>query len=379
MSGQIFLVGEDGSLVRMRESDYPREARLQELLAQHPELLAGEQINQEEPRRWVLVRREMGVPAEADAGNRWSLDHLFLDQEGIPTLVEVKRAVDTRARREVVAQMLDYAANATVTWPVEAIRTAFEQTCDEKALEAEDVLLDLIGSDGDVNDYWQQVKTNLMAGRIRMVFVADTIAPELRRIVEFLNAQMNPTEVFAVEVKQYSGSQLTTLVPRVVGQSSVVERKRRPTGTSMARPDGELDEDAFFSLLERATTPEGVVAARRILEWARSRDLRIWCGRDSFMPLVDVDRTGHALLSVKNKGHVEFQLFWMKPPHDGERKRQLVAELNQIHGIDIPPDKLDGKPKADLADLALGDALEQLLALADRFNAEVAAEQGMGG
>jgi len=40
-----------------------------------------------------------------------SLDHLFLDEAGVPTLVEVKRSSDTRARREMVAQMLDYFNN----------------------------------------------------------------------------------------------------------------------------------------------------------------------------------------------------------------------------------------------------------------------------
>jgi hypothetical protein len=33
------------------------------------------------------------------------------DQNAVPTLVEVKRSSDTRIRREVVGQMLDYAAN----------------------------------------------------------------------------------------------------------------------------------------------------------------------------------------------------------------------------------------------------------------------------
>ncbi len=36
-----------------------------------------------------------------------------------------------------------------------------------------------------------------------MVFVADVIPDELMRITEFLNEQMNPAQVFAVEVKQY--------------------------------------------------------------------------------------------------------------------------------------------------------------------------------
>src|SRR3954447_8360768 len=56
-------------------------------------------------------------------------EQLFVDQDGIPTLVEVKRSSDTRLRREVVGQLLDYAANAVLYWPVEKIRAQFEQTC----------------------------------------------------------------------------------------------------------------------------------------------------------------------------------------------------------------------------------------------------------
>jgi hypothetical protein len=42
-------------------------------LADHPDLLAGEQINVEEPRRWLLVTREMAVPGEQAGASRWSL------------------------------------------------------------------------------------------------------------------------------------------------------------------------------------------------------------------------------------------------------------------------------------------------------------------
>ena len=42
----------------MEESAYDAESLLQKLLADHPDLLAGEQINAEEPRRWLLVTRE---------------------------------------------------------------------------------------------------------------------------------------------------------------------------------------------------------------------------------------------------------------------------------------------------------------------------------
>jgi hypothetical protein len=39
-----------------------------------------------------------------------------------------------------------------------------------------------------------------------MVFVSDEIPRELWRVVEFLNGQMNPAEVPAIEVKQYLGT-----------------------------------------------------------------------------------------------------------------------------------------------------------------------------
>ena len=97
MSG-MFLIHDNGDLIEMRESPYDSEAVLQRLVAQYPNLLAGDQINDEEPRRWLLVTREMAVPGEQDGAGRWSLDHLFLDQDAIPTLVEVKRSTDTRIR-----------------------------------------------------------------------------------------------------------------------------------------------------------------------------------------------------------------------------------------------------------------------------------------
>ena len=55
---------------------------------------------------------------------------------------------------------------------------------------------------------------------IRLVFVAGMIPPELRRIVEFLNEQMDSAEVIALEVGQFVGQGLQTLVPRLIGLSA---------------------------------------------------------------------------------------------------------------------------------------------------------------
>src|SRR5690606_13263561 len=117
MSGGIFLLGTDDQLLELVERPYDSERLLQQLLESHPALLSGNQVDPGNPRRWLLINRETGVPSAPDGGARWSLDHLFIDQDGIPTLIEVKRSTDTRIRREVIGQMLDYAANAVAYWP----------------------------------------------------------------------------------------------------------------------------------------------------------------------------------------------------------------------------------------------------------------------
>jgi len=124
----IYLVRDNGDLVAMSEGPYDSEEVLQDLLARYPDLLAGDQAAGRQ-QRWLLVCRESPVPGELDGSARWSVDHLFLDADGVPTLVEVKRSSDTRIRREVVGQMLDYAANAVAFWPVEKIRAEFEAMC----------------------------------------------------------------------------------------------------------------------------------------------------------------------------------------------------------------------------------------------------------
>jgi hypothetical protein len=45
-------------LIAMEESPNDSETPLLKLLADHPDLLAGAQINAEEPRRWLLITRK---------------------------------------------------------------------------------------------------------------------------------------------------------------------------------------------------------------------------------------------------------------------------------------------------------------------------------
>ena len=63
-----------------------------------------------------------------------------------------------------------------------------------------------------------------------MVFVADRIPQELQRIVEFLNEQMRPAEVLALEVEHYTTANgMRLLAPRLVGKTERAESAKAVT------------------------------------------------------------------------------------------------------------------------------------------------------
>ena len=368
MSSGVFLIQTDGQLVEMSEEDYGSEADFQELLAKYPNLLAGNQINDAEPRRWLLISREAALPSEENGGDRWSVDHLFLDQDAIPTLVEVKRSSDTRIRREVIGQMLEYAANAVVYWPEEEIRAKFDMTCQAKGLNSEDALEAFLGPSEDSGAFWQKANINLQAGKIRMLFVADSISQELRRIVEFLNEQMSPAEILAVEIKQFAGQGYKSLVPRVYGQTEEAKQKKGITAVSKR----QWDEESFFKELKSRRGIEEAEIARKILDWARNKLPRFWWGKGkqdgSFYPMLDWNDELYYPISIWTYGKIEIQFQWLmnKSPFDDEMKRkELLKRLNQILGVEIPEKAITRRPNILLSTFKDASSLRQLLETLD--------------
>ena len=259
MAERIYIRSDEGGIEPLEEEAFPTEDELQALIAEHPELLDGEQIRPGDPRRWILITREKGISETSDAGARWSIDHLLVDQDAVPTLVEVKRGRNPEIRRAIVGQMLEYAAHAAHTWTVEELRRTFEESVNAKGLDPDEELAQLLLSDGkpDVDEFWQDVATNLTARRLRLLFVADEIPDPLERVVEFLNAQMPGVEVLAVEIKQFRGNQAQTLVPRVLGRTAASTPQGRPR---------TLTRESF---LGQFTSTESRNAAARLLDIAK--------------------------------------------------------------------------------------------------------------
>lgn len=366
MPGGAFLIQGDGTLVEMSEREYDTEDLLQKLLADYPNLLAGNQIAPQDPRRWLLLSREKAIPGEEDGAGRWSLDHLFVDQDGTPTLVEVKRASDTRTRREVVAQMLDYAANAVVYWRPGELADDFGAQCEARGESPDDVLAQFLQDGADPGDFWERVETNLRAGRIRVLFVADQIPAELQRVVEFLNEQMDPAEVLAVEIRQYVGGGQKALFPRVMGQTAEAGQRKQ----SGPRRERQWDEESFIADLKERKGIGAVAVAQRVIAWARGRGVEVRWGRGkadgSCVLLVEAAGRRHHSIILWTYGRVEVLFGWMKRPFDEDaRREEFRRRLNLITGVALPEDSLARRPAFPIDALYDPAALEQFIAVLD--------------
>ena len=371
MGGSIYYVPDrKGKLVEMVEEPYNTEDVLQELLAEHSKLLAGEQINPSNPRRWLLIAREAGVPDQEEGSDRWSLDHLFLDQDGVPTLVEVKRSTDTRIRREVAGQMLDYAANAVVYWPAEEIEAKFEETCRKRGSEASEELEYFLEGETEPDEFWEQVRTNLQAGKIRMLFVADQIPSELRRIIEFMNVQMDPAEVLGVEIKQYVKGEQKVFVPRVIGQSAEAMRKKTTRGEKWT-------DERFFNELQGVATKDEVAIAKDLLQFgaqASGRDADWGSAKKwgSFNYRAIFNGTRMSLFSVYTTREFSLNLGWNREKLGGaELSERYRALVNESLSLDFDRDTWERKwPTAALGVLA-PDRAARLKSLISKYISEV--------
>ena len=121
----------------------------------------------------MLITRELQIPAE---GTSFLLDHLFLDDEGVPALVECKLSANPEHRRAVIGQALDYAS----WFALEGSDVIRGYLVAQFGDSADDVVRDAFGDedeDFDVEGYWELVDGQLALRRMRLLFAGDSISP----------------------------------------------------------------------------------------------------------------------------------------------------------------------------------------------------------
>ncbi|MBG6183029.1 hypothetical protein IWX65_000976 [Arthrobacter sp. CAN_A214] len=176
------------------EKGYGREADLQQILAEHPQLIPSVTDG-------AIACREF----QSGAG---PADLVVVGPEGDVTLVECKLASNRQIRREIVGQMFDY---ASALWHME-IDIFDRQWQTRTGMALKDSFPGALG----IQDV---IAENLQSGRFKIVLAVDEINADLKRMVEYLNAMSGPeTSVIAVEYTRLFSNDVEILMPRIYGQ-----------------------------------------------------------------------------------------------------------------------------------------------------------------
>lgn len=314
----IYTVDASNRLTAMMPAAPENEDTMQRLIADYPEIIADRDGD------LLLIRREQPIADKEDGSGRWSLDHLFVTRDAVPVLVELKRAVDTRLRREVVGQMLDYAANASAYWRAGTVAQSFAAAAAEQDRDPDLLLAEFLPEGTDAETFWQQVDANFSAGRLKLVFVADTIPRELARIVEFMNEQMK-ADVRAVELSWFEGSGVRAFTPRVIGETERAQSSKSATSAPPARTRDEWIGEYLAPL-----GPDVVAAAGHFVDLvARAGGhAEVTTAQGSIIAVFDLPKTilYPIALNRYGKGMVQLNLSYLKsrPAFASEEVRQEI-------------------------------------------------------
>jgi hypothetical protein len=96
---------------------------------------------------------------------------------------------------------------------------------------------------------------------MRLIFLSDHIGPELRQIIEFLNAQFQRAEVIGIEVRQWKGEAITALVSDVIGRTTAAAAAKGQTQSPSRLTPAEFDD------LFNAADSDDADAVRSVMKW----------------------------------------------------------------------------------------------------------------
>ena len=250
------------------------ETWLQELLHNHPDILPVKEI---EPVFWPLAPIGREIPIKTGF-----IDNLFISKEGYPVLVETKLWRNPEAKREVIAQSIDYASEFS-NWTFDQLDRETRKSTQKGIIELIQTYFDL---DQDELPSEDLISKNLRLGRFLILIVGDQIRSSLIGMLGFMNrfphlaSNVGLIEMQCFHFPEDNGEII--VVPSIVARTEIVERSIVQVSLTpdiahhisveqiKSEPDTTgrraLSEDAFWEKLAK-NSPNSVPAAKQILEY----------------------------------------------------------------------------------------------------------------
>lgn len=253
-----YLINDGSSRVLEPVEGVFKEKWLQKFIFENPQSLP---VNEVEPVFSPLIPICRELPTDAGP-----VDVLFINQDGLLTLVECKLWDNPEARRTVIGQILDYGKEIS-RWGYEDLERAIQKTTREKNAS----LFKLISENSeemDEKEFVDNVTRNLKRGRFLLLIVGEGIRESTELIADFLqnHAHLNfsfalvELAIFQLPEEYHEGY---IVHPRVIAETTEIERAviRIEDGQVIAEAPkavshvtgagrrGKISEQAFYEAL----------------------------------------------------------------------------------------------------------------------------------
>lgn len=184
---KTLFIQAQNSLEVLKEEKFPDELSLQLYLEVFPELLPRTEIIGNPS--FFLLDREVSV-------STGFIDHLFIDDRMIPTIVETK-VHNPEIRRKIIGQGYEYLTS--VAFELSGKRCV-DIAKNKWGVDYHTQLKKRLGIDALLED---EIDKNLKRPRLRLLFVADFIPRELKKFIEFINTASRGIDVYAVQIEKF--------------------------------------------------------------------------------------------------------------------------------------------------------------------------------
>lgn len=194
---------------KIQQSNFDKEDHLQQYIYENPGSIPLYDIN-EDIKLLILVREYQT--------NSGPIDALGVDAEGNVYLVETK-LYKNADKRTVVAQVLDYGASL---WKNGSDFTEFTANIDRASqkffhMPVDEKLKEFFGFETEgVDEFWNNVKSNLNEGNFKFVVLMDQLHKRLKDLIIFLN-QNSQFDLYAVELEYYKHDTFEIIIPKLFG------------------------------------------------------------------------------------------------------------------------------------------------------------------
>jgi hypothetical protein len=275
--------------------------------------------------------------------------------------MECKLAKNHQIKREVVGQVLDYAASL---WETD-LRTFSEAFRSRTGTDPFEAIRQQFGGDAESFDEGAcraEVDRRLREGDFRLLVAVDRIDPELQRIIQYVNSRGGSGKglrLVAVEFPRYKHGEIQVLVPEAYGDEIAEQH------ASSVRTTQTWTVEDYFAALAPDSPLRPIV--QRLLGWADDRlTIRMGHGQTP-APMWRLDALDVALFSVDIGGRLWLSLGNLRNRlgADGEGVvGTLIEALNAIPGIKVAPGS--SGPSVPLLPLARDEAFAAFTAAYDR-------------